>query len=51
MTKEGLTEKLKIQEVREHTIHSYGGKEFQEDEKRPKGLQETVGLGCPRNNS
>lgn len=35
MTKEGLTEQLKVQEIREHTIHSYGGRELQEDGKKP----------------
>lgn len=45
MTKEGLTEKRKVQEIREHTIHSYGGREFQEDGKKPKGGSKKQQLG------
>lgn len=45
LTKEGLTEKQKVQEIREHTIHSYGGREFQEDGKKPKGGSKKQQLG------
>ena len=36
MTKEGITEKLKTEEVGEHIMHSNGGREFQEDGKGAK---------------
>lgn len=44
MTKQGLSEKLKMEEVGEHTMHSQGGREFQEDGKRCKGSEDS-GLG------
>ena len=47
MTKEGLSEKLKTEEAGEHTVHSYGGREFQEGGKRRKGSEES-GLGVSK---
>lgn len=47
MTKEGFSEKLKTEEVGEHIMHSYGGREFQEDGKRRKGSEKS-GLGVSK---
>lgn len=51
MTKEGLTEKLTRKLVKNIPYIFIKRKEFQEDEKGPKGLKETAGLVCPRKNN